>query len=65
MLESACGRGVAEGRTRVLACHMKVNPESIARLQDRALHKGDPAYGRGVAEALGLAVEEPELASVR
>ncbi len=45
------------------AGHMKGIPERIAKLQIEHFTKADPAYGRGVAEALGLAVEEPELAS--
>jgi catalase len=44
---------------------MKGIPERIARLQIEHFSKADPAYGRGVAEALGLAVAEPELASVK
>jgi catalase len=46
-----------------LAGHMKGIPERIARLQIEHFTKADPAYGRGVAEALGIAVPEPERAS--
>jgi catalase len=42
---------------------MKGIPERIAKLQIEHFTKADPAYGRGVAEALGMAV--PELASVK
>jgi catalase len=38
-----------------LAGHMKGIPERIARLQIEHFTKADPAYGRGVAEALGIA----------
>jgi catalase len=48
-----------------LAGHMKGIPERIAKLQIEHFTKADPAYGRGVAEALGIAVGEPELASVK
>jgi len=48
-----------------LAGHMKGIPERIAKLQIEHFTKADPAYGRGVAEALGIAVGEPELASAK
>ncbi len=48
-----------------LAGHMKGIPERIARLQIEHFTKADPAYGRGVAEALGIAVPEPALTSVK
>ena len=38
-------------------------PEHIAKLQIQHFTKADPAYGRGVAEALGMVPEE--VASVR
>jgi catalase len=47
-----------------LAGHMKGIPERIAKLQIEHFSKADPAYGRGVAEALGITVSESELASV-
>jgi catalase len=40
---------------------MKTVPERIQRLQVGHFMKADPAYGRGVAEGLGVSVEEPEL----
>ncbi len=45
--------------------HMATVPERIQRLQIGHFTKADQAYGRGVAEGLGIAVEEPELAGVR
>ena len=48
-----------------IAGHMKGIPERIARLQIGHFTKADPAYGRGVAKALGLDVPEPELAGVK
>jgi catalase len=47
-----------------LAGHMKGIPERIAKLQIEHFGKADPAYGRGVAEALGIEVPDPALASV-
>jgi len=44
-----------------LAGHMKGIPERIAKLQLEHFTKADPAYGRGVAQALGIAVPEREL----
>ena len=44
-----------------LAGHMKGIPERIARLQIGHFAKADPAYGRAVAEALGLAIQAPPL----
>jgi catalase len=41
--------------------HMKTVTERIQRLQISHFFKADPAYGRGVAEGLGLKVEEREL----
>jgi catalase len=46
-----------------LAGHMKSLPERIAKLQIEHFTKADPAYGRGVAEALGIGVGEPESTS--
>jgi catalase len=46
-----------------IAGHMMGIPENIARLQIGHFTRADPAYGKSVAEALGLAV--PELASVK
>jgi catalase len=46
-----------------IAGHMKSIPERIATVQIEHFTKADPAYGRGVAEGLGMAV--PELASVK
>jgi len=43
---------------------MKGIPEHIAKLQIEHFTKADPAYGRGVAEGLGMSVAE-ELASVK
>jgi catalase len=40
---------------------MKTVPERIHRLQVGHFMKADPAYGRGVAEGLGVSLEEPEL----
>lgn len=45
--------------------HMKSVPERIQRLQISHFTKADPAYGRGVAEGLGLKVEEPELVGAK
>lgn len=47
-----------------LAAHMKGIPERIARLQIGHFLKADPAYGRGVAEALGIRVDEAQLHAV-
>ena len=44
-----------------LAGHMRGISERIARLQIEHFTKADPAYGRGVAEALGMTIPEPEL----
>jgi len=44
---------------------MKTVPERIQRLQISHFMKADPAYGRGVAEGLGLTVEEPDLVSAK
>ena len=44
-----------------LAGHMKGIPEHITRLQIEHFTKADPAYGRGVAEALGMTTPEPKL----
>jgi catalase len=46
-----------------IAGHMKGIPERIIKLQIEHFTKADPAYGRGVAEALGVAA--PELAAVK
>jgi len=48
-----------------VAGHMRGIPERIAKLQIEHFTKADPAYGRGVAEALGMEVGEPELANVK
>ncbi len=48
-----------------LVGHMKTVPEYIQKLQISHFTKADPAYGRGVAEGLGLKVEEPELVGAR
>jgi catalase len=45
--------------------HVKSVPERIQRLQISHFIKADPAYGRGVAEGLGLKVEEPELVGAK
>ena len=45
--------------------HMKSVPEYIQKLQISHFTKADPAYGRGVAEGLGLSVDEPELVGAR
>jgi catalase len=44
-----------------IAGHMKGIPERIIKLQLSHFTKANPAYGRGVAEALGVAVPEAEL----
>jgi len=45
--------------------HMSSVPERIQRLQISHFTKADPAYGRGVAEGLGLKVEESELVGAK
>jgi catalase len=40
---------------------MKGIPELMARLQIEHVTKADPAYGRGVAEALGMTTHAPAL----
>ena len=45
--------------------HMKSVPEHVQKLQISHFTKADPAYGRGVAEGLGLPVEEHELVGAR
>jgi catalase len=45
--------------------HMRGVPERIQRLQIGHFTKADPAYGRGVAEGLGLKVEETELVGAK
>jgi catalase len=45
--------------------HMKSVPERIQRLQISHFFRADPAYGRGVAEGLGLQVEEHELVGAK
>jgi catalase len=47
-----------------IAGHMASVPDNIRRRQIAHFLKADPAYGRGVAEALGIQVEEGELATV-
>jgi catalase len=56
----------AEKRSLIsnIAGHMRGIPERIAMLQIEHFMKADPAYGRGVAEALGVAIPEA-LASVQ
>jgi catalase len=44
-----------------IAGHMKGIPERIIKLQIEHFTKADPAWGQGVAEALGLAVPEPSV----
>ena len=46
-----------------LANHMRGIPERIIKLQISHFTRADPAYGRGVAEALGVAIPEGELVS--
>jgi catalase len=48
-----------------IAGHMKNVPERITRLQVEHFTKADPAYGRGVAEALGVTIPELELAAAK
>jgi catalase len=48
-----------------IAGHMKSVPERIAKIQIGHFTKADPAYGRGVAKALGISVSELELAGVK
>jgi catalase len=45
--------------------NMRSVPERIQRLQISHFTKADPAYGRGVAEGLGLKVEESELVGAK
>jgi catalase len=45
--------------------HIRSVPERIQRLQISHFTKADPAYGRGVAEGLGLKVEEAELVGAK
>jgi catalase len=45
--------------------HIRGVPERIQRLQISHFTKADPAYGRGVAEGLGLKVEEAELVGAK
>jgi len=45
--------------------HMKSVPERIQRLQVSHFYKADVNYGRGVAQGLGLKVEEHELVGSR
>ena len=54
----------ADEKTRLIqniANHMRGVPERIIKLQISHFTKADPAYGRGVAEALGVAVNEDQL----
>jgi catalase len=58
----------ADERVRLIkniANHMRGIPERIIKLQLSHFTKADPAYGLGVAEALGIQIEQPELASVK
>jgi catalase len=48
-----------------LVGHMSGVPERIQRLQISHFMKADPAYGRGVAEGLGLKVKEEELVGAK
>jgi catalase len=48
-----------------IANHMRGIPERIITLQIGHFTKADPAYGRGVAEALRVAVPEAELVSTK
>jgi catalase len=45
--------------------HMRSVPERIQWLQISHFTKAEPAYGRGVAEGLGLKVEESELVDAK
>ncbi len=57
-----------DGQARLIANivgHMKTVPERIQRLQISHFAKADPAYGRGVAEGLGIKVEEAELVGAK
>ena len=45
--------------------HMKTVPERIQKLQISHFMKADPAYGRGVADGLGVSVQESELVGVK
>jgi catalase len=47
-----------------IAGHMSSVPERIRKLRIEHFTKADPAYGRDVAEALGIGTPTPELASV-
>ncbi|HEX4164244.1 MAG TPA: catalase [Bryobacteraceae bacterium] len=54
----------ADEKTRLIqniTNHMKGIPEPIIKLQISHFTKADPAYGRGVAAALGVAVSEDDL----
>jgi len=48
-----------------LVGHMASVPERIQRLQISHFTKADPAYGRGVAEGLGLKVTDSELVGAK
>ena len=48
-----------------IANHMRGIPEHIIKLQLSHFTKADPAYGRGVAELLGMAVAKEELVGAR
>ena len=45
--------------------HMETVPEYIKKLQISHFMKADPAYGRAVAEGLGVSVEETELVGAK
>ena len=58
----------ADEKARLIANivkHMGSVPEYIQKLQINHFLKADPAYGRGVAEGLGVKVEEPELVGAK
>ena len=48
-----------------IAGHMRGIPERIIKLQLQHFTKADPAYGAGVAELLGVAAPQEELAPVK
>jgi catalase len=50
---------------RNIANSMRGIPEHIIKLQLRHFTKADPAYGGGVAEALGVAAPQEELAAIK
>jgi catalase len=48
-----------------IAGHMKGIPERIAKLQIEHFTKADPAYGKGVADALGIEIPKAFVTGVK